>query len=256
VMGSLEEIRRLSAPQLPAQWRLRRVEAASEIETAFTELYRAFHAARPDLADVVGITAAEALEECARAGGLYACFEGTELVGMVAVKPDDRYCVDAWLMWDIVLARKYCGQGLAAALQRAVLDRLDTIRAPLVVGTINAKNLPSLGTALRCGRQVVGAWVFVEDASPVTGCILEPALPEHALGEAGILELGADKIAVGELRAVEGCAAQIAPVEDEEIASQMVELLTFQGLAREAEVRDGGVGLHGRAQRLKTVFRS
>jgi RimJ/RimL family protein N-acetyltransferase len=162
VMGSLEQIRRTSAVPLPRDWSLRRLDAAIEVETGFAELYQDFHRARPDLAQAVLATPSEGLTECARAGGLYVCFAGADLVGVVAAKPDTEYYVDAWLMWDIVLARKYCGRGLAPALQRAVLDRFDLERASFVAGTIDARNLPSLKTALRVGRQVVGTWVFIE----------------------------------------------------------------------------------------------
>jgi RimJ/RimL family protein N-acetyltransferase len=161
VMGSLDEIRKVPSLPLPGQWVLRRIDAAEEVSAAFAGLYQSFHRARPELAEAVPATKLEALVECAEAGGLYGCFAGAEVVGVMAVKPDNEYCVDAWLMWDIVLARPYCGKGLAPVLQRAVLDRLDAVRAPLVVGTIDARNLPSLRTALRVGRQIVGGWIFV-----------------------------------------------------------------------------------------------
>lgn len=161
VMGLLDEIRATPASSLPAGWTLRPIESAGEIGEAFAGLYREFHQAVPELAQAVGPANIDALEDCAKAGGLCACFEGTSLVGAVATKPDTRYGVNAWLMWDIVLARKHCGKGLAPALQRAVLDQLDTAHAPLVVGTIDANNAPSLRTALRVGRQIVGTWSFV-----------------------------------------------------------------------------------------------
>ena len=159
VMGSLDEIRRTPAPPLP--WALRRITSASEVAAAFAELYQGFHRARPELEQAVPASEPDVLVECAEAGGLYGCFAGAELVGVMAVKPDTQYGVDAWLMWDIVLARPHCGKGLAPVLQRAVLDRLDPARAPLVVGTIHARNLPSLRTALRVGRQIVGTWFFL-----------------------------------------------------------------------------------------------
>lgn len=87
-------------------------------------------------------------------------------MGIVATQPVAQYSVDAWLIWDIVLGRQHCGKGLAPVLQRAVLDRLDEARAPLVVGTIDAGNVPSLRTALRAGRQVVGTWTFIEESIP------------------------------------------------------------------------------------------
>ncbi|MEY4547110.1 MAG: hypothetical protein RL685_3305, partial [Pseudomonadota bacterium] len=161
VMGSLAEIRGQPAVALPQEWSLRRMSSASEVGAAFVDLYQSFYAARPELAEAVPTSPLEALEECALAEGLYACFVGSEIVGVVAAKPVAQYAVDAWLMWDIVLARKYCGKGLAPLLQRAVLDRLDSARAPLVAGTIHARNLPSLRTALRVGRHVVGSWTFI-----------------------------------------------------------------------------------------------
>lgn len=162
VMGSLAEIRSLPAGALPPEWRLQRCDSAREIGAAFVDLYQRFHAARPDLAAAVAAAELGALEDCARAEGLYACFAGDDLVAVVAAQPEAQYSVDAWLIWDIVLARQYCGKGLAPLLQRAVLDRLDSQRAPLVVGTIHASNQPSLRTALRVGRRVVGTWTFIE----------------------------------------------------------------------------------------------
>ncbi|HEU5076872.1 MAG TPA: hypothetical protein VFU02_21930 [Polyangiaceae bacterium] len=161
VMGLVDEIRSAPAVPLPHGWRLRRIEAASEVALAFAELYSDFHHARPDLAPAVPATTSEELAECSRSGALYACFSGSRLAGAVAAKPSAEYGVDAWLMWDIVLARAHCGKGLGPVLQRAVLDRLDSARAPLVAGTIDARNLPSLRTALRVGRRVVGTWLFL-----------------------------------------------------------------------------------------------
>lgn len=129
VLGSLAEIRNAPAPALPCAWNLRRLDSASKIGGAFAELYRSFHGARPDLAEAVPASPLEAIEDCARAEGLYACFTGTEVVGIVAAKPVAQYSVDAWLIWDIVLGRQHCGKGLAPALQRAVLDCLDEARA-------------------------------------------------------------------------------------------------------------------------------
>lgn len=163
VMGSLAEIRRQPAAELPAEWRLSRCDTVKEVSATFLELYRRFHEARPELAEAVPVSALDDLEGCAQAGGLYACLAGTELAGIVAAEPVAQYSVDAWLMWDIVLARQYCGKGLAPLLQRAVLDRLDLARAPLVAGTIHAQNQPSLRTALRVGRRVVGSWTFIQE---------------------------------------------------------------------------------------------
>ncbi len=166
VMGALEEIRKTPALPLPAGWDLRQIAATDEVSQAFADLYRSFHVARPELEQAVVATGTAALVDCAEAGGLYGCFDGSELVGLVALKADARYSVDAWLMWDIILARQHCGRGLGPVLQRATLDRLDVSHAPFIAGTINCRNLPSLCTALRVGRQIVGTWVFIRARAP------------------------------------------------------------------------------------------
>ena len=43
------------------------------------------------------------------------------------------------------------------------LARLDARAHPLVLGTIDAANVPSLRTARRVGRTDAGGWVFVPD---------------------------------------------------------------------------------------------
>jgi RimJ/RimL family protein N-acetyltransferase len=162
VVGSLHEIRQSAAPGLPSNWQSRRAESAEGFGTKLQEFYREFHEQRTDLSDHVPAADADDLQACVVEGGLFGCFVGTELAGIVAAKPGgEEYGVQAWIMWEFILARRYCGKGLAPLLQRAALDQLDAERAPLVLGTIHAKNQPSLRTALRVGRRVVGSWVFL-----------------------------------------------------------------------------------------------
>jgi hypothetical protein len=47
-------------------------------------------------------------------------------------------------------------------MQQAFLRQLDADREPCVLGTISAKNTPSLKTALRVGRRVVEVGTFVK----------------------------------------------------------------------------------------------
>lgn len=161
VMGSLDEIARNAASPLPLGLLLRRIDSTEEVVATFESLYDDFHAARPELKESVPPASQDAIADCARASGLFGCFTKSGVVGLVAAKPDTVHGVATWLMWDIVLARQYCGRGLAPIIQRAVLDRLDRARSPLIAGTIDARNLPSLHTALRVGRQIVGTWTFL-----------------------------------------------------------------------------------------------
>ena len=141
---------------MPDTWELRQVFHAPEIAAAFEELYANFRVARPDLARHVQVADREDLQECADTGGMFCCFNGSELVGLVAAQPQDQFGVRAWTMWEIVPARPHCGRGLGPALQRAAPERLDTNKASLVIGAIHHRNQPSLRTALRVGRRSVG----------------------------------------------------------------------------------------------------
>jgi hypothetical protein len=76
VMGSLDEIRKTPASPLPAGWTMRRVDSGGEVGAAFSAMYQGFHEARPELADAVPPAALDALDDCAKAGGLYGCFAG------------------------------------------------------------------------------------------------------------------------------------------------------------------------------------
>jgi len=161
VAGSLHEIRRVPALGLPASWELRQLSSAAEIDEPYRQLYADFHGARPDLEGHVEMAGQEDMQECADMGGLFCFFEGSQLIGLVAAQPEQKFGVRAWTMWEIVLARPYCGRGLAPAMQRVVLDNLDMDQAALVIGTVHGKNLPSLKTALRVGRRIVGCWTFL-----------------------------------------------------------------------------------------------
>lgn len=63
-------------------------------------------------------------------------------------------------MVEEILRKRYRGQRLAPAVQRAFVERLDHVKRPIVFGTIKDKNFASLRTALRTGRVDVGGWVF------------------------------------------------------------------------------------------------
>ena len=101
------------------------------------------------------------LASCAEAGGLSCLRDGERVAGVIAARPSVERGVLAWYMVEEILDTPYRGRGLAPLLQRAFLAGLDRSRSVLVSGHIDAANLPSLRTALRCGRIDAGGWVFL-----------------------------------------------------------------------------------------------
>jgi hypothetical protein len=64
---------------------------------------------------------------------------------------------------EIVLTRAARGQGLGPAVHQRFARRVAADDpATIIMGTISAKNAPSLRTALRAGRMEIGAWHWID----------------------------------------------------------------------------------------------
>lgn len=76
-----------------------------------------------------------------------------QVAGIIAGLPEDYYGFPAVNLIDEFLFKDFRGRGLAAQLQGEFIQRLsDSYR--FIWGTIHNKNIPSLKTALKCGRRV------------------------------------------------------------------------------------------------------
>lgn len=86
---------------------------------------------------------------------------GGRWAGLAAARRGRRWALDGYEVIEEVLAPGFRGRGLGVVLQRALIAALPSGEDTAVFGTIHAKNAPSLGTARRCGRSVVGGWWFL-----------------------------------------------------------------------------------------------
>lgn len=164
VVGRLQELVETGAAALPDAITLERDETGASYDD-YRRSFDAFVAAHPHAADDIACTDRSDYEDCASDGALYTIQSGATRIGVIAARPGRLRGIVGWEMVDEILDAGFRGRGLAPPLQRAFLERLDSQRHPLVFGTIAADNLPSLRTALRVGRRIVGGWVFV----PVLG---------------------------------------------------------------------------------------
>jgi GNAT superfamily N-acetyltransferase len=128
---------------------------------AYRDVYTRLHRDVPGSSQSSRCEAREALEACAADGALFCLRDRGRLAGIIAARLDRRHGARTWYMIEEVLDGDYRGRGLAPALQRALIARLDPARAALILGEIDDVNLPSLRTALRTGRLDAGGWVFV-----------------------------------------------------------------------------------------------
>ncbi len=158
--GNLGEIAARPERGLPDGFSLEQ-DADASCHEAYLAIYERLHRYVQDSSDLSQCEERASLATCAADGALFCLRERGRLAGVIAARIEDRYGLRAWYVVEQVLDAEYRGRGLAPALQRALLARLDRSRSALILGEINDRNQPSLRTALRVGRLDAGGWVFV-----------------------------------------------------------------------------------------------
>lgn len=91
----------------------------------------------------------------------YLCFLGEERIGVIAAEYQEDKFLYGYCVFEELIQQSHRGQGLGKEMQRLMISHLP-IREErdLVWGTIDSDNKISLKTALACGRQKVGKWVY------------------------------------------------------------------------------------------------
>lgn len=144
----------LPRPPLPPGCRsrpLRLPDDAARVTAAYAELPEALrpHLSPATAADLAPPTVALCLEDGATG----------DWIGLAAAQPAQEWALAGHVMLEEVIAPPLRGRGWGRPLQQALLQALPaTAAGGLVFGTIHAQNLPSLRTALACGRREVARW--------------------------------------------------------------------------------------------------
>ncbi|MSO55536.1 MAG: hypothetical protein EXQ55_01220 [Acidobacteria bacterium] len=160
IVGRLEDLQRGAPASFP-----KGVVLAPDPDggsyAAYSEIFDDFIRARPEWREDLKKEHLETYQECARMGGLFQIEREGRLVGVIVARPGEVRGIPGWKMTEEILDESIRGSGVAPLMQQAFLARLDGRVCKLVFGTISARNLPSLRTALRVGRRDIGGWVFI-----------------------------------------------------------------------------------------------
>lgn len=125
----------------------------------YTAMYEHFLADHPSMRPLLNVEEREDLQKCADVGALFRVLVDDAFAGIIAANPTTYRGVGAWSVREELLDTPYRGQGLAKSVQRSMLAQLDQNVSPLILGTIQTANQPSLRTALSVGRRDAGGWV-------------------------------------------------------------------------------------------------
>lgn len=160
VVGSVAKIRNMVKPVGYEKIALERVTTDFDYNW-YSEAYAEFHQQRPDLKDWVPITDREDIDRCISDQLLFKVFVDDLHAGLIGGQNESLLGMSSVYMTELLLISKFKGQGLAVALQRKFIDEVPK-SVDLVWGTIDAKNLPSLKTALRVGRLPIRSEYFIK----------------------------------------------------------------------------------------------
>ena len=160
MVGLISKIRRLEKPVGYERITLEKVVTDFDFKW-YSDIYEDFHRQNPELKEWVPMTDKEDLDRCILDQLLYRVFVDGALAGLIGARSESLFGKPAIYMAELLLTSKFKGQGLAIALQRKFIDEIPK-HFELIWGTIDAKNLPSLKTALRMGRMSIRSEYFIK----------------------------------------------------------------------------------------------
>jgi L-amino acid N-acyltransferase YncA len=105
----------------------------------------------------------EDLAECDEKGLLRTVCVDDAVAGVIAVAPRSEFGLEGFVVIEEILVAEFRGRGLAAGLQRAMIDAMAPNHGDAALfGTIDSGNVASVRTALRTGRTEVASywWLF------------------------------------------------------------------------------------------------
>ena len=130
---------------------------------AFVEAtYDTWTASRPWIKDRVQVVTHAQLASAQAADSAWWIHGDDERVGLIATLPGPDREWSGHLVLEEVVRPGHAGRGWAARAQRSVAALLHDRGVPVLFGTIDAMNAPSLRAATAVGRPVVGAWWWLD----------------------------------------------------------------------------------------------
>jgi len=148
----------LTSPPLPNS---ARIELRLESYPEYRRTYDALVASDPLRADQTLPEELATLKTCAENDAFFRVFIDGKPAGFIAATPKQFHIWAGWEMTEELLHPTFRSKDFAAAMQQAFIRKLPSSLGTAVFGTIDARNMPSLKTALRVGRQVAEISTFV-----------------------------------------------------------------------------------------------
>lgn len=161
VSGFIDELRSQSLPDRYEELKLRKTTSLNWYDQ-YIQTYQNNFIEWPEFKEMAQAESRETLDRLIKKELLYDIFIADKWAGIIGVKSTtDKFLIGYCIIEEFLL-KEYRSKKFAPALQRHLIDRLPYHSDEMLFGTIHYKNIPSLRTALRIQREIMGMYLFAE----------------------------------------------------------------------------------------------
>lgn len=161
IAGSISEIKEQPRPELKGVSLHPLPYISNDEYLHFREAFERFYEEKPIFKDRVFPASFTELQACGTVGGLFEVRINDQWAGIIAAQPSTHPPLTGYIVWEEFLDTPFRGTKRSHIMQRLLIENLPPIPSDIILGTIDFRNKASLGTALKTGRMIIGAEMFV-----------------------------------------------------------------------------------------------
>ncbi|MEM7736213.1 MAG: hypothetical protein AAF267_10515 [Deinococcota bacterium] len=127
----------------------------------YADLYKERVEAQPTLSEYARLETQEDMTSYLEEGTLFEVYINEAWAGLTAVTRHEEQGLRGFVVVEILLSSSVAGQGFGVALQHQLVQQLQANEDDVLFGTIDARNIASIKTAQRSGRQDIGGFLWL-----------------------------------------------------------------------------------------------
>lgn len=133
-----------------------------EIYSLYQELYGELYKENPALRSMLCKESPHTFQKIRDAGTLFNILIEGKWAGIIGLSEEYEKFLYGYRMVDQIISKPYRGKGFAVAVQRRLIEVIESKKNEVLFGQISPSNISSARTALRVGREDIGGWYFIK----------------------------------------------------------------------------------------------
>ena len=161
ITGFINELKKQSPPKNYDSVRLEKAQNLDWYDSFF-EAYKKIHQQNPRLIEISQALEKDVAQQLMNKEQLFKIIIKNQFAGIIAANDEDNRFSKGFVVYEELLFEAFRKKHFAAAAQFHLIEQLKAQPNDMLFGTIHSDNPASLKTALRCGRQVIGQFIFAD----------------------------------------------------------------------------------------------